>query len=112
MKTMLRDTNVIPNGAGQGIPYASSWSSTYESFGQLRTSHPFFVHHLSHHPMTLAVVPLCWCLGFLFVCLVWVSCLFCRVLVPVLQVSGNFSNPPRVLDLDDRQGLIASSAMQ
>ena len=47
-----------------------------------------------------------------FVCLVWVSCLFCRVLVPVLQVSGNFSNPPRVLDLDDRQGLIASSAMQ
>ena len=23
-----------------------------------------------------------------------------------------FSNPPRVLDLDDRQGLIASSAMQ
>ena len=41
MKTMLRDTNVIPNGAGQGIPYASSWSSTYESFGQLRTSHPF-----------------------------------------------------------------------
>ena len=25
-------------------------------------------HHLSHHPMTLAVFPLCWCLG----CLVWV----------------------------------------
>ena len=33
-------------------------------------------------------------------------------LFPVLQVSWNFSNPPRVLDLDDRQGLIASSAMQ
>ena len=26
--------------------------------------------------------------------------------------SWYFSNPPRVLDLDDRQGLIASSAMQ
>ena len=78
MKTMLRDINVIPNGAGQGIPYASSWSSTYESFGQLRTSHPFF-HHLSHHPMTLAVVPLCWCLDFLvwvflFVLSCFVSC--------------------------------------
>ena len=33
-------------------------------------------------------------------------------LFPVLQVSWNFSNPPRVLDLDDRQGLIASSALQ
>ena len=30
---MLWDINVIPNGAGQGIPYASSWSSTHESFG-------------------------------------------------------------------------------
>ena len=81
MKTMLRDINVIPNGAGQGIPYASSWSSTYESFGPLRTFHSFF-HHLSHHPMTLAVVPLWWCLGFL----VWVFCLFCvhsaKLIVP------------------------------
>ena len=37
---------------------------------------------------------------------------FVVFLFPVLQVSWNFSNPPRVLDLDDRQGLIASSAMQ
>ena len=42
MKTMLWDINVIPNGAGQGILYASSWSSTHESFGQLRTFHSFF----------------------------------------------------------------------
>ena len=42
MKTMLRDINVIPNGAGQGIPYASSWSSTYENFGPLWTFHSFF----------------------------------------------------------------------
>ena len=37
---------------------------------------------------------------------------FVVFLFPVLQVSWYFSNPPRVLDLDDRQGLIASSAMQ
>ena len=42
MKTMLRDINVIPDGTGQGIPYASLWSSTYESFGPLRTFHSFF----------------------------------------------------------------------
>ena len=58
--------------------------------------------------MTLAVGLLCWCFGFL----VWVFVCFVVFLFPVLQVSWNFSNPPRVLDLDDRQGLIASSAMQ
>ena len=41
MKTMLRDINVISNGTGQEIPYASSWSSTYESVGPLRTFHSF-----------------------------------------------------------------------
>ena len=65
-------------------------------------------HHLSHHPMTLAVGRLCWC----FVCLVWVFCCSVVCWFPVLEVSWNFSNPPRVLVLDDRQGLIASSAMQ
>ena len=45
----------------------------------------------------------------LFVCLFscFVFCLF-----PVLQVSWDFLKPPRVLVLDDRQGLTASSAMQ
>ena len=66
-------------------------------------------HHLSHHPMTLAV--------FLFVLLVFglfglgfVVCfvVFCFLFASVME----FLNPPRVLDLDDRQGLIASSAMQ
>ena len=58
--------------------------------------------------MTLAVFSLVgvWAFWFGF------SCLFVVFLFPVLQVSWNFSNPPRVLDLDDRQGLIASSAMQ
>ena len=64
-------------------------------------------HHLSHHPMTLAVGRLCW-----FFCLFWVFCCFVACWFLVLQVSWNFSNPPRVLVLDDRQGLIASSAMQ
>ena len=41
MKTMLRDINVISNGTGQEIPYASSWSSTYESIGPLGTFHSF-----------------------------------------------------------------------
>ena len=45
----------------------------------------------------------------LFVC---VFCCFVVCWFPVLQVSWNFSNPPRVLVLDDRQGLTASSAMQ
>ena len=42
MKTMLWDINVIPNGAGQGIPYASSWSSTHEgfSFGEILPTRP------------------------------------------------------------------------
>ena len=67
-------------------------------------------HHLSHHPMTLPFSCLfCLCLG-LFGCGVVVC--FVVFLFPVLQVSWNLSNPPRVLDLDDRQGLIASSALQ
>ncbi len=33
-------------------------------------------------------------------------------LLPVLQVSWDFIIPPRVLDLDDRQGFTARSATQ
>ena len=107
MKTMLRDINVIPNGTGQGIPYASSWSSTYESFGPLRTFHSFSPPVSPSNDtcrVSLVLVFGLFGLGFL-VC-------FVVFLFLVLQVSWNFSNPPRVLDLDDRQGLIASSAMQ
>ena len=42
---------------------------------------------------------------FAFSFAVFVCFLFCKC-------HGIFSNPPRVLDLDDRQGLTASSAMQ
>ena len=52
-------------------------------------------HHMSHHPLTLAAGRL-----------VFVFLLF------LLLVSWDFLNPPRVLDLDDRQGFTASSAMQ
>ena len=67
-------------------------------------------HHLSHHPMTLAV--------FLFVfvgvwgCLVSVLLFVLSCFVFLFASVMEFLNPPRVLDLDDRQGLIASSAMQ
>ena len=66
-------------------------------------------HHMSHHPLTLAA-------GFLFVCFVCFWFLFLLVgfwcLLPVLQVSWDFIIPPRVLDLDDRQGFTARSATQ
>ena len=59
-------------------------------------------HHLSHHPMTLAVGRLCWCfvfgLRFFWVC--------------VCFLFWDFTIPPRVLDLDDRQGFTARSAMR
>ena len=51
-----------------------------------------------------------WSFVLVFCLFVWVL-FFVVGLFPVLQVSWNFSNPPRVLVLDDRQGLIASSAM-
>ena len=65
-------------------------------------------HHMSHHPLTLAAVRFC-----LFACL-WFLCLLFGFwcLLPVLQVSWDFIIPPRVLDLDDRQGFTARSATQ
>ena len=56
------------------------------------------------------------CRFFVFVCVVLCFgfggvCCFVVFLFPVLQVFG-IPNSPRSLDLDDRQGFIASSAMQ
>ena len=64
-----------------------------------------FVHRMSHHPLTLAAGCLCWCFLFVAFALCFVCFLFCKC-------QGIFSNPPRVFDLDDRQGFTASSAMQ
>ena len=82
MKTILWDINVIPNRAGQGIPYSSSWSSTHESFGRFT-----LFHHLSYHPMTLAAGCLCWCVC-LFVCLLFrLLCLFVSCFASVMGFS-------------------------
>ena len=93
MKTMLWDISVIPNGTGQEIPCASS-----------DVSH-FFTSRLTFQTLavSLFVVVGAWGLGVV----VALSCfcfLFCKCF--------GIPNSPRVLDLDDRQGLIASSAMQ
>ena len=64
-------------------------------------------HRTSHHPLTLAAG------RFLFVCAWFLFLLFgFWCLFPVLQVSWDFIIPPRVLDLDDRQGFTARSATQ
>ena len=67
-------------------------------------------HHLSHLPITLAVSL------FVFVGVwggsVWVLLFVLSCFVFLFASVMEFLNPPRVLDLDDRQGLIASSAMQ
>ena len=64
-------------------------------------------HHMSHHPLTLAAGRFLVCLRFFLFLLFGFWCL-----LPVLQVSWDFIIPPRVLDLDDRQGFTARSAMQ
>ena len=49
-------------------------------------------HHLSHHPMTLAVGRLCWCFVCLFVCLVFLFvCLLCVLLVSCFASVMGFS---------------------
>ena len=87
MKTMLRDVNVIPNGTGQEIPYASSWSSTYESVGPLRTFHSFSPPVSPSNDTCRVFVCLCWCLG----CFAWVLLFVLSCFVSFLQVSWNFS---------------------
>ena len=67
-------------------------------------------HHMSHHPLTLAAgrfLFVFFCLRFFLFLLFGFWCL-----LPVLQVSWDFIIPPRVLDLDDRQGFTARSATQ
>ena len=101
METMLWDISVIPNGTGQEIPYASSGSSTYECVGLLRTFHPLLTSRFTfqHLPVFRLLFVLCFVVALLCFCF-----LFCKCF--------GIPNSPRSLDLDDRQGLIASSAMQ
>ena len=85
------------------IPHASSWSSTYECVGLLRTFHPLLTSRFTfqHLPTFVFCLFCVFCLVLFFV-VFWF--LFCKCL--------GIPNSPRSLDLDDRQGLIARSAMQ
>ena len=68
---------------------------------------------MSHHPLTLAAGRFLVLFVCLFVCLLFLVVLFgFWCLLPVLQVSWDFIIPPRVVDLDDRQGFTARSATQ
>ena len=95
------------------IPHASSWSSTYECVGLLRTFHPLLTSRFTFQHLPAFV----FCL---FCVVVWFCC-FGVFLFPVFALLCfwflfckclGIPNSPRSLDLDDRQGLIARSAMQ
>ena len=95
METMLWDINIIPNELDNGylmLPPGVLHMSALGRFGRFTLFSPR-VSHSKHLP----VFVLC--------------CVLVVFLFPVLQVFG-IPNSPRSLDLDDRQGFIASSAMQ
>ena len=103
METMLWDINIIPNELDNGylmLPPGVLHMSALGRFGRFTLFSPR-VSHSKHLPVFCFVL----CFGFGGVCC------FVVFLFPVLQVFGT-PNSPRSLDLDDRQGFIASSAMQ
>ena len=103
METMLWDINIIPNELDNGylmLPPGVLHMSALGRFGRFTLFSPR-VSHSKHLPVFCFVL----CFGFGGVCC------FVVFLFPVLQVFG-IPNSPRSLDLDDRQGFIASSAMQ
>ena len=103
METMLWDINTIPNELDNGylmLPPGVLRMSALGRFGRFTLFSPR-VSHSKHLPVFCFV--LCFGLGGV--------CCFVVFLFPVLQVFG-IPNSPRSLDLDDRQGFIASSAMQ
>ena len=100
---MLWDINIIPNELDNGylmLPPGVLHMSALGRFGRFTLFSPR-VSHSKHLPVFCFVL----CFGFGGVCC------FVVFLFPVLQVFG-IPNSPRSLDLDDRQGFIASSAMQ
>ena len=103
METMLWDINIIPNELDIGylmLPPGVLHMSALGRFGRFTLFSPR-VSHSKHLPVFFFVL----CFGFGGVCC------FVVFLFPVLQVFG-IPNSPRSLDLHDRQGFIASSAMQ
>ena len=104
METMLWDINVIPNEQDNGylmLPPGVLHMSALGRFGRFTLFSPR-VSPSKHLPCSF-----CFALCFGFGVFVALSCfcfLFCKCF--------GIPNSPRSLDLDDRQGLIASSAMQ
>ena len=103
METMLWDINIIPNELDNGYLMLPPGVLHMSALGRFRRFTLFSprVSHSKHLPVFCFVL----CFGFGGVCC------FVVFLFPVLQVFG-IPNSPRSLDLDDRQGFIASSAMQ
>ena len=101
---MLWDINIIPNELDNGylmLPPGVLHMSALGRFGRFTLFSPR-VSHSKYLPCSFWFV-LCFGFGgFVALLCFW---------FPVLQVFG-IPNSPRSLDLDDRQGLIASSAMQ
>ena len=104
METMLWDINVIPNEQDNGhlmLPPGVLHMSALGRFGRFTLFSPR-VSPSKHLPCSFCFVL---CFGFgMFVALLFFCFLFCMCF--------GIPNSPRSLDLDDRQGLIASSAMQ
>ena len=104
METMLWDINVIPNEQDNGylmLPPGVLHMSALGRFGRFTLFSPR-VSHSKHLPCSFCFVL---CFGFgVFVALLCFCFLFCKCF--------GIPNSPRSLDLDGRQGLIASSAMQ
>ena len=101
METMLWDFNIIPNELDYGylmLPPGVLHMSALGRFGRFTLFSPRVSHSNT--------------------CRFFVFCLFCCFFVALLCFCFLFCkclgipNSPRSLDLDDRQGLIASSAMQ
>ena len=101
---MLWDINVIPNEQDNGylmLPPGVLHMSALGRFGRFTLFSPR-VSPSKHLPCSFCFVL---CFGFgVFVALLCFCFLFCKCF--------GIPNSPRSLDLDDRQGLIASSAMQ
>ena len=104
METMLWGINIIPNEQDNGylmLPPGVLHMSALGRFGRFTLFSPR-VSHSKHLPCSFCFVL---CFGFgVFVALLCFCFLFCKCF--------GIPNSPLSLDLDDRQGLIASSAMQ
>ena len=109
METLLWDFNIIPNELDYGylmLPPGVLHMSALGRFGRFTLFSP----RVSHSNTCRSFVFCLFCV-FCLLCCVFVSC-GCLLLCCFCFLFFGIPNSPRSLDLDDRQGLIASSAMQ